>query len=296
MTVAMSNVQTPPSPPPAPEAQERDYTELVIQPRRGWIAVDWSELWRARELLYFLVWRDVKVRYKQTVLGVAWAILQPLFTTLIFTFLGRAGGFSEALPDPRLFPVFVFAALVPWQFFSNAVSLGSLSLLNQQHMITKVYFPRLFIPTGNVGGALVDMGITTVLMIGMCLYYGVLPSWQVIFLPLLIALTVLCVLGVTYALAALTVAYRDFRFLVPFMLQMWMWLSALFYAPSEFGKWEPISYLNPMIGIITSFRAAVLGLEWNFPALGASIVISLALCVFGIFYFRKTERRFADIA
>jgi len=295
MTAAMSNLQASPSTLPVDPSPELE--ELVIAPRKGWIAVDWAEMWRCRELLLFLVWRDVKVRYKQTVLGVVWAVIQPLLATLIFTLFGKAGGFAAKLDDPSQFAAFIFIGLVPWQFFQNAVNTGSLSLLNQQHLITKVYFPRLFIPTGNVGGAIIDMGISTGLMFLMCLIFGVMLSWQIIFLPLLMVIVLICALGTTYLLSALTMSYRDFRFLVPFMLQMWMWVSATFYRPEwMFGKWEWLSYFNPMVGIVCAFRSVVMGEPWHFQALGISIVGSFGVLLLGMFYFRKTERRFADIA
>src|SRR3982750_1571507 len=199
--------------------------ELVIEPRRGWIAVDWRELWRSRELLYFLIWRDIKVRYKQAVLGVAWAVLQPAVQMLIFTLIfGLAAGFRQRLQGIS-YPVFVLSGLLPWQLFATALSMGGMSLVNQQHLLTKIYFPRLFIPTAVVGGALVDLAVASLLFAAVLVACGIAPTWGILLLPALLAVTVAVALGMAYLLAALTVTYRDFRFIVPFLTQIWMWVS-----------------------------------------------------------------------
>jgi lipopolysaccharide transport system permease protein len=269
--------------------------ELIIRPRRGWIGLDWRELLHYRELLYFLVWRDVKVRYKQTVLGVAWAVLQPLFSMLIFTFI--FGRFAKIPSENLPYAVFVYAGLLPWQFFANGLTLAGQSLVNQQNLLTKVYFPRLFVPTASIGAGLVDMMISFGVYAAILAVYGIVPSWQVIYLPLLVLLTCVTVLGFSYLLAALTVSYRDFRFVIPFMVQAWMYASPVIYPVSMVPpQYQWLLGLNPMVGIIDAFRAAILGKEWNLPMLGMSILIGCGMFVFGMFYFRKVERRFADIA
>ena len=269
--------------------------EIVIRARSGWIALDWRELYQARELLYFLTWRDINIRYKQTVLGVAWAVLQPLLTMMIFTVIfGKFAGIpSEGVP----YPVFVFAGLVPWTFFANGVAQAGQSLISQQQMLTKVYFPRLFIPTAAAGAFLIDMLISLGIYAVLLLVYRVVPGPGIVLLPILIGLTVMATLGLGYALAALTVAYRDFRYVIPFLIQVLMYLSPVIYPVSMIPKrFQAIAALNPMFGIIEAYRSAILGVPWNFASLTISTASTLVLFVFGLFYFRRTERRFADIA
>lgn len=269
--------------------------ETVIAPRRGWIAVNWKELYEFRELLYFLAERDVKIRYKQTVLGVAWAVIQPLFTMLIFTFIFKrlAGLPSEGLP----YPVFVFAGLIPWLFFSGGVAASGQSLIQQQGIVTKVYFPRLFIPTATLGAYLVDMAVSFVLYGVVLAYYGVVPSWQVVFLPVLVMLTVVATLGLGMSLAALIVQFRDIRHTVPFLIQILMFASPVIYSirmvPPAYRR---VMALNPMAGIIDAYRSCIKGRDWDPATLAISTTVALALFVFGVYYFRKTERLFADLA
>lgn len=289
----MSVVETTIAEPPTSAVP--DVPEMVICARSGWVPIDWRELVHFRELLYFLVWRDLKVRYKQTVLGVAWAVLQPVFSMLVFTVIfGRLAKIdSEGFP----YAVFVYAGLLPWTFFSSAVGLAGQSLINQQNLLTKIYFPRLFIPTASIGASLVDMGISFLVYMLILAWYRVMPSWQIVFVPGLVALTTMCVLGFGYILAALTVSYRDFRFVIPFMLQAMMYVSPVVYPVSMVpAKYQWILALNPMAGIIDGYRSAILGKPWNFSTLAISAAVSAGLFVFGLFYFRKTERMFADIA
>lgn len=270
-------------------------TELVIRPSKGWMAVDFGELFRYRELLYFLVWRDLKVRYKQTVLGVAWAVLQPVFSMVVFTVIfGRLAKIdSEGFP----YAVFVYAGLLPWTFFSAAVSMAGQSLISQQNLLTKIYFPRLFIPTASLGAGLVDLAISFGVYMLVLLWYGIMPSWQMVYLPGLVLLTAISVLGFGYTLAALTVSYRDFRFVIPFMLQAMMYLSPVVYPVSMVPqRYQWLLALNPMAGIIDAYRSAILGKPWNLTTLGISTAVALAMFVYGLFYFRKTERGFADVA
>jgi lipopolysaccharide transport system permease protein len=310
--VADPTAEVPVAHEPAGGSDAVSKVELVIQPKKGWIAIDWAEMGQYRELLYFLVWRDVKVRYKQSVLGIAWAILVPVLNMLVFTVIFNGifhlGQHLKTADGSRDLPyaIYVFAALLPWQLFANSISSGGLSLLNQQHLLTKIYFPRLFIPTAAVGGLLVDMSLSfAVLICLMILYhflpqYAFVPSWHIIFLPLLVALTVMCGLGVAFTLSALTVTYRDIRFLIPFAVQILTYVSCVQFPIDSIIRMYPraswILSINPMFGVIAAFRWAVLGSTFYPGYLAVSAVVSTAMLVFGMFYFRKTERRFADIA
>ena len=267
----------------------------MIRPRVGWIAVDWRELWVSRELLYFLVLRDVKVRYKQTVLGVAWAVLQPLFTMFVFTII--FGRFAKIPSDGMPYAVFVFAGLLPWTFFSNNISQASQSLLNQQSLLTKIYLPRLYIPASAIGSGLIDLLVSFVVFAMLMVYYGVPVGPGLLALPVLVALTAAASLGIGLILAALIVTYRDFRYVVPFLVQSWLYLSPVIYPVSIVpAKYQWLLALNPMAGIIDAFRSALLGLPWNLPTLAVSTLSSVAFLTYGLFYFRKTERSFADVA
>jgi lipopolysaccharide transport system permease protein len=267
----------------------------VIRPRSGWIAINWGEMWEARELLYYLVLRDVTVRYKQTVLGVTWAVIQPIFSMLIFTII--FGHFAKIPSDGQPYAVFVYAGLLPWMFFSNALSSASQSLVNQQSLLTKVYLPRLFVPAASVGGGLVDLAISFVVFAGLMLFYRVVPGWGIVAVPLLVALTIMAALGVGLSLSAVTVTYRDFRYVVPFLIQAWMYLSPVIYPVSLVPpEWQWLLALNPMVGIIDGFRSALLHQPWNLTTLAVSAVMACAALVYGLFHFRKTERRFADVA
>ncbi|MCO6045369.1 ABC transporter permease [Aeoliella sp. ICT_H6.2] len=274
--------------------------ELVIEPKRGWIPIDFRELWRYRELLFFLVWRDVKVRYKQTVLGIAWAVLVPIFSVTVFTVIfGNFANLKETLPAHLVnaYPVYVYAGLLPWLFFSNAISMGGMSLVSQQQLLTKIYFPRLFVPTATVSGSLVDMGLSFGVFCALMAIYGVVPAPTILLLPLLVLMVWSASLGIAYTLSALTVSYRDFRFVVPFMVQGWQFLSPVVYPTTIVPERYRLIYaLNPLAGIIEGFRSCIFGTEVPWQMIGVSAVSTAALLVFGMFYFRKTERRFADIA
>jgi lipopolysaccharide transport system permease protein len=289
----------PPSSPVAVVSNEPEY-ELVIRPRPGWISVDWKELWQFRELLYFQVWRDVKVRYKQSVLGIAWALLVPIFNMLIFTLVfGNFADMKKMIPHGVSYPIYVYCGILPWTFFSTALGLGGLALVAQQAMITKIYFPRLFVPASVVGGALVDMALSFLVMFALMAWYHVAPTWDMIGLLPMMFLLILCSLGIAFSLSAVTVAYRDFRFVIPFMTQAWMFLSPVFVpdsvVPQRF-KW--LAAMNPMVGIIEGFRSSLLHRyqPWQPVGLAISTLSCVILFVFGLYYFRKTERRIADIA
>jgi lipopolysaccharide transport system permease protein len=288
------------SQPPPPEVALDDSYELEIRPRRGWIAVNWAEMSHFRELLYFLIWRDVKVRYKQTALGVAWSVLVPVLNMMIFTVIfGNFAGVKNDLPVGMNYPVFVYAGLLPWTFFSSAISLGGMSLVNSQSLISKIYFPRLFVPASAVGGALVDLLISFGVMLALMAWYHVVPTWSALALIPLTLLLLLASLGIAFSLSALTVTYRDFRFVVQFMVQAWMFVSPVIYpvriVPPRY-QWALA--LNPMCGIIDGVRSALLGRyqPWQPLNLAISAATCIVLFVFGLYYFRKTERRFADIA
>jgi len=267
----------------------------VIQPRRGWVNVDWRELWSGRELLYFLVWRDIKVRYKQTVIGAAWAILQPVCTMVIFSLI--FGAFAKIPSDGVPYPIFVYAGLLPWTFFSNAVSQSSQSLINQARLVTKIYFPRLFIPASSIGVGLVDFALSFVVYVGLMLWYSHVPGASILLLPVLLMLTAVAALGTGIFMSSITVAYRDFRIVVPYMVQIWMYLSPVVYpttiVPEQF-RW--VMALNPMTGIIGGFRGVLLNQPVDWHALGVAAIVSVVILIAGICNFRRMERRFADIA
>ena len=277
------------------ESSNESLRDLVIRPRAGWVSIDWRELWESRELLYFLVLRDIKVRYKQTVLGVVWAVLQPVFSMAIFAVI--FGRFAKIPSDGIPYPIFVFAGLLPWTFFSNNVNQASMSLLNQQSLLTKIYLPRLFIPAASIGSGLIDLLISFGVLAVLMVYFGTGISWGLFAVPLLVVLAAAASLGVGLLLAALIVSYRDFRYVVPFLIQSWLYISPVIYPVSMVPeRWQPVLALNPMAGIIDGFRSAILGLPWNTTTLGVSTLSSLLLLWLGMAYFRRTERGFADIA
>jgi lipopolysaccharide transport system permease protein len=296
----LSNIESDQAAPPSQPKSDGAAQELVIRARRGWIAIDWRELYHHRELLYFLVWRDVKVRYKQTVLGVAWAILQPFVTMVIFTLIffrvTEIPGLPEALRGKEA--VWMFAGLVPWLLFQTGLADGGMSLVNQQTLLTKIYLPRLFVPAATVGRGLVDMTIAWLVFAGLMAYYQPGLSWTVVLVPAFILLTVMSSLGIAFTLSALSVTYRDFRFIIPFLMQIWMWMSFVVIPMSIVPeRWQPVAAINPMFGLLEGFRAAIFAdIPWNMTNLAISSLSTVLLLLFGLFYFRKTERRFADIA
>jgi lipopolysaccharide transport system permease protein len=270
-------------------------TRTVIEPRSGWQLVDFAQLWRYRELLGFLAWRDVKVRYKQTVLGAAWAVLQPVLTMLVFTiFFGRFGGMSHNVSGA--YPVFVFAALLPWQLFATAVTQAGQSLITSNNLISKVYFPRLIIPFSSVGTGVVDFAVSLVVMFGLMAWYRVAFSPSLLLVPVFFLGTVLTSIGVGTLLAALVIAYRDFRYVLTFLVQIWMFASPVAYplsvVPERYRLWYS---LNPIVGMISGFRSALLGEPMPWGCVAVSTAAMLASVFVGLLYFRRSERRFADI-
>jgi lipopolysaccharide transport system permease protein len=272
-----------------------DVPVIRIQPSRGWIALKLTELWEYRELIYFLVWRDVKVRYKQTVLGVAWAIIQPVATMVIFSlFFGRLAKIpSDGVP----YPIFNLVGLVPWNLFSNGLSHVSNSLVDSSNLIKKVYFPRLAVPIGALLSGIVDFALTFVLLLIMMFHYGLRPTSNVLFFPLFILLALVTCLGAGLWLSALNVQYRDVRYVVPFMIQLWLFATPIVYPSSLLAEpWRTIYGINPMVGVIEGSRWALLGTKTGpGPMIVVSSLAAIALLISGAFFFRKTERTFADI-
>jgi lipopolysaccharide transport system permease protein len=278
-----------------PVADRATVPTTVIAPRRGWVPLDLGELWAHRELLYFLVWRDVKVRYKQTVFGAAWAILQPVLTMVVFSlFFGRL---AKVPSDGVPYPVFSFVALVPWTFFANGLTLSANSLVVNQQLVTKVYFPRIAIPMATVLAGLVDFALAFVVLLGMMVWYGITPTANVLWLPLLIVLALVTALGVGLWLSALNVLYRDVRYVVPFLTQVWLFATPIAYPSSLLDSpWRTLYALNPMVGVVEGFRWALLGTGSRpGPMVAASSLAALALLVGGAFYFRRMEDTFADV-
>jgi len=267
----------------------------IIRPRRGWQALGLGELWRCRELLFFLAWRDIKVRYKQTILGVAWAVLQPVLATIVFAvFFGRLGGLERHTALP--YAVFVYAGMLAWGFFAEAVSQASQSLIASANLLTKVYFPRLIVPAAAVAGLIVDFAISLAVMACLMGAYGVAPTFSALWAPALMLATVAAAMGAGTLLAALTVAYRDFRYIVPFLLQIWMFASPVAYPLALVPEqWRAAYCLNPLAGIIDGLRWCLLGEPLHAGCLAVSTCSAAVLLVAGAACFRRFERRFADI-
>ncbi len=267
---------------------------LVLRPSRGWLGLKLSELWQYRELIYFLAWRDIRVRYKQTVLGAAWAIIQPLFTMILFSII--FGHLAKIPSDGVPYPIFAYCGLLPWQLFAFSLTQSSNSLVANQHLITKVYFPRLVIPISTMLAGLLDFLIAFVVLIAMMMYYGMTPTAAVWTLPLFLLLAVGTALGIGLWLSALNVQYRDVRHVIPFVTQFWLFATPIAYPSSLIpGSWRTLYGLNPMAGVVEGFRWALLG-AGNPPAgfLGVSAVIALGVLLSGLYYFRRMERTFAD--
>lgn len=268
---------------------------LVIEPSEGWAPLRLSELWEYRELLYFLVWRDIKVRYKQTVLGAAWAIIQPFFTMVVFSiFFGRLAKMpSDGIP----YPIFIYCALLPWQLFAYSLTQSSNSLVANQGLITKVYFPRLIVPASSVLAGLVDFAIAFVILIGMMLFFHITPTAAIWTLPLFVLFAVMTALAIGLWLSALNVQYRDVAYTIPFLTQFWLFATPIAYPSSLIPEqWRALYGLNPMAGVVEGFRWALLGTSnpsWLLLLVSAIVVV--ALLISGVFYFRRMEKTYADV-
>jgi lipopolysaccharide transport system permease protein len=277
---------------PALDANLPDEPLVVIEKRHAWLSIDLAELWRNRELLYFLTWRDIKVRYKQTVLGAAWALLQPAFMMLIFTLVfSRLAGVVDGIP----YPLFALAGLVPWTFFANAVSNSGNSLVNNVQLVTKVYFPRLLMPAASVLAGLVDLGFSALMLGALMLYYGIRITPHILMLPVLLALTTLCALSTGMWMSALNVKYRDVRFALPFIVQVWLFASSVV-VPStvvpERMRW--LLYLNPMSAFIEGCRAALFTTPFHWRAIAIAAALTMAGFAVAAHFFKQTERTFDD--
>lgn len=280
---------------PPPSMEQSALPHVRIEPSKGWISLGLKDLWQYRELLFFLTWRDIKVRYKQTTLGAAWAVIQPLFTMLVFTlFFGRLAKVpSDGIP----YPLFSYTALLPWQLFAYALTESSNSVVANERLITKVYFPRLVVPLASILAGLVDFTIAFVLLIGMMVWYGVKPTWAVFTLPFFVIFTMATALAVGLWLSALNVQYRDVRYTLIFIVQFWLIASPVAYSSTLVpARWRPFYGLNPMAGVIEGFRWALLGKAQAPGAiLWVSVVVVGVILVGGLYYYRRMEKTFADM-
>lgn len=269
---------------------------VVIKPITGWTALNLKDLWIYRELVYFLTWRNLKVRYKQTALGAAWAILQPFLTMVVFSIF--FGNLAKVPSDGVPYPIFSYTALLPWTLFAKALTDASHSLVQSSHMITKVYFPRLILPLASILSGLVDFALAFLVLFFMMLYYGIVPTTAVWTLPLFVLLAMITALGVGFWLSAMNVLYRDIGYVLPFLTQFWMTLTPIAYPASLLPEqWRLVYALNPMTGVVEGFRWALLGSTASVPTgmLAVSTTISIIVLITGLYYFKRMERRFADM-
>ena len=276
---------------------------IRIRPSKGWVSLDFEEMWRYRELLYFFVWRDIKIRYKQTILGASWAIIQPLFTMVIFSlFFGKL---AQVPSDGIPYPLFSYTALVPWTFFANGVTLASNSLVNNANMIRKIYFPRMSLPIANVLAGLVDFTLAFIVLIGMIIGFSIVPaanydaqiSLKLLWLPLFLLLAFVTTLGVSFWFSAMNVQFRDVRFVVPFFVQAWLFLTPIAYPSSLLSEpWRTLYGINPMAGVVEGFRWALLGTD---TAPGSmmifSVLAAILILIGGVYYFRRMETKMVDV-
>lgn len=273
----------------------KDSFHIRIQPSKGWVSLQLRTLWEYRELLYFLTWRDIKVRYKQTVLGATWAIIQPVFTMVVFSlFFGRLAQIpSDGVP----YPIFSYAALVPWTFFANGLTNSSNSLVQSANLIKKIYFPRLTMPIATVLAGVIDFVLAFVVLIGMMLFYRIMPTANIIWLPAFLLLALVTSLGVGLWLSAMNVQFRDVRYVVPFLTQLWMFATPIAYPSSLLPEpWRTLSGINPMVGVVEGFRWALLGTDTvPGPIVFVSSAAALCILIGGAFYFRRMEKTFADL-
>lgn len=269
--------------------------DIVIEPKRAKLNY-WRDLWRYRELFFFFAWRDILVRYKQTVIGIAWSLIRPLLTMIVFTIL--FGKLAKMPSDGVPYPILVFAAMLPWQFFANALAESSNSLVNNANMICKVYFPRIILPSSTVIVNVVDFLISFVILIGLMGWYQFIPAWRIVMLPLFLLLALLTGLGAGLWFSSLNAKYRDFRYVIPFMIQFGLYISPVGFSSTIVPeKWRLLYSINPMVGVIDGFRWAILGgdVQIYLPGFLVSVLLTVIIFLSGIWYFRKTERTFADI-
>jgi lipopolysaccharide transport system permease protein len=278
-----------------PSGEPSSLPHKRIQPSHGFVPVDVRELLRFRELLLFLTWRDIKVRYKQTIMGASWAIIQPFFTMVIFSLF--FGGLAQVPSDDVPYPIFSYAALVPWTFFATSLTQASNSLVSNANMIKKIYFPRLFMPVAPVLAALVDFVLAFVVLLAMMAYFEIAPTMNVIWLPAFLLLAIVTAVGASLWLSAMNVQFRDVRYTIPFLIQAWLFLTPIAYPSSLLSEsWRPLYAVNPMVGVVEGFRWALLGTETApGPMLIVSVLVALVLLVSGLYYFRRMEKSFADV-
>jgi len=274
--------------------------EFIIAPPKKWLSINWKELWRYRDLFLVLAWRDISVRYKQTALGVLWALLQPFMTMIVFTFIfNRMASISSG--DNTPYPVFLYVGLLFWQYFSVALTNAGNSMITNSALIQKIYFPRLIVPATAVTTGLIDLAIAAVILVGMMSYYGIMPPMSgILILPVLLIITVLCALGMGLLLASMNIKYRDVRFALPFFIQLLMYVTPVIYPVKMLDKYPVIKelmlWLNPISGVISNARAGLLSQGGiDFRVLGIALLMSIVYFVAGLYYFRSTERYFADI-
>lgn len=269
-------------------------TPILIRPSKGWVPINLSEIWEARELVYFLVWRDLKVRYKQTILGAGWGILQPLLMMAVFTVF--FANLTDIPSDGVPYPIFAYTALIPWTFFAYALNHSSNSLVENSTLLRRVYFPRLVLPLASVIAGLVDFGVAFLLLIAMLVYYGITPTIAIFALPVFVLLAVVTALAVGILFSALNIEYRDIRYTLPFMVQIWLLATPVAYPSSLVGEpWRSLYGLNPMAGVVEGFRWALLGTDPPSGLLAVSAGATVFLLAAGLIYFRRMERTFADL-
>ncbi len=275
------------------ETSKSEYT-FKIKPEESWLRIDLKELWQYREVFYLLVWRDLKVRYKQTLLGVLWVILQPVIATLILTVIFTKFGGIETGGTPYV--LFAFSGFVIWMYVNTSVSQASNSLVYHEQLVTKIYFPRMFVPASSVGSGLPDLFLTLLILFVAMLFYGVLLTWKILLVPLFLFFALLVALSMSLLISSLNVRFRDVKFIIPFLLQVWMFASPIFYplgwVPERF---QPIFAINPITGLLEGFRYVLFGNELNWVVLGISIISTILILVLSIFVFRKMEDDFADL-
>lgn len=276
--------------------QNSGIRKIIIRPPSGWSALDLNDLWVYRELIFFMTWRDLKVRYKQTLLGASWAVLKPFLSMVVFTIF--FGGLAKVPSEGFPYPIFSFAALLPWELFSNALSISSRSLVQNRHMITKIYFPRIILPLSSTLSGVVDFLIAFIILLAMMAFYKISPTLNMLALPLFLLLAIIAALGVGLWLSALNVLYRDIGYITPFLTQFWLFITPIVYPTSMIPEqWRLLYALNPMTGVVEGFRWAILGTQQGAPGmtLYISVAVSIVLLISGMVYFKRMERHFSDL-